>query len=147
MTALIAGPAVRERVRWSDLDMMGVVYFGNYLRFMEAAEAEFFRALGFTYDALAAEHGVWFARVQLTCDYRAPARLDDELVCRAELTKLGGASLRFAFPVDRADGTRLVDGGLVLAAVDRTTLRPTGIPEPLRARLRAAQASSEARIA
>ena len=73
--------------------MMGVVYFGRYLRFMEAAEAEFFRALGFTYDALANEHGVWFARAHLACDYRAPARLDDEIVCRAELTKLGGASL------------------------------------------------------
>ncbi len=131
----IAGPAVRERVRWSDLDMMGVVYFGRYLRFMEAAEAEFFRALGFTYEALANEHGVWFARVQLRCDYRAPARLDDEVVCRAELTKVGGASLTFAFPIDRADGTRLVDGTLVIAAVDRTSLRPARVPAPLLARL------------
>ncbi len=137
---MTVGPAVRERVRWSDLDVMGVVYFGRYLRFMEAAEAEFFRALGFTYDALANEHGVWFARAHLACDYRAPARLDDEVVCRAELTKLGGASLTFAFPVERADGTRLVDGTLVLAAVDRTTLRPARIPEPLRARLTAALA-------
>ena len=132
---LIAGPLVRERVRWSDLDLMGVVYFGRYLRFMEAAEAEFFRALGFTYDALASEHGVWFARAHLACDYRAPARLDDEIVCRAELTKLGGASLTFAFPIDRADGTRLVDGTLAIAAVDRTSLRPARIPEPLRERL------------
>ena len=137
---MTAGPAVRERVRWSDLDVMGVVYFGRYLRFMEAAEAEFFRALGFTYDALANEHGVWLARAHLACDYRAPARLDDEVVCRAELTKLGGASLAFAFPIERADGTRLVDGTLVLAAVDRTTLRPARIPEPLRARLGAALA-------
>ncbi|MEA2689208.1 MAG: acyl-CoA thioester hydrolase, partial [Candidatus Eremiobacteraeota bacterium] len=72
------------------------------------------------------------ARVRLECDYRAPAKLDDEIVCRAELRKVGGSSMTFAFPVERADGTRLVDGTLVLAALDRTTLRATRIPAALR---------------
>ncbi len=130
--AIRVGPAVRERVRWSDVDVMGIVYYARYVRFMEAAETEFFRAAGFPYDVLAAEHGVWIARVHLACDYRAPAKLDDEVVCRAELRKLGGSSMTFAFPIDRADGTRLVDGTLVLAAVDRTTLRPTRLPRALR---------------
>lgn len=134
---LRAGPQVRERVRWSDVDVMGIVYYGRYLRFMEAAETEFFRALGFSYDVLANEHGVWIARVRLACDYRAPAKLDDEVLCRAELRELGGSSMTFAFPVERADGTRLVDGTLVLAALDRTTLRATRIPGPLAAALRA----------
>ena len=134
-SVLRCGPDVRERVRWADVDKMGIVYYGNYLRFMEAAEAEFFRACGFTYDALADEHGIWLARIRLACDYRAPARLDDELVCRAELTKIGASSLSFAFPIDRADGTRLVDGSLVLAALDRDSLRPARIPKPLRTAL------------
>jgi len=128
---LRTGPEVRERVRWSDVDVMGIVYYGRYLRFMEAAETEFFRAIGFPYDALANEHGVWIARIRLECDYRAPAKLDDEIVCRAELRKIGGSSMTFTFPVDRADGTRLVDGALVLAAVDRATLRATRLPSPL----------------
>jgi acyl-CoA thioester hydrolase len=129
---LRTGPEVRERVRWSDVDIMGIVYYGRYLRFMEAAETELFRAIGFPYDVLADEHGVWIARIRLECDYRAPAKLDDEIVCRAELRKLGGSSMTFTFPIDRADGTRLVDGTLVLAAVDRTTLKATRVPVPLR---------------
>ncbi len=129
---LRTGPEVRERVRWSDVDVMGIVYYGRYLRFMEAAETELFRAIGFPYDVLADQHGVWIARIRLECDYRAPAKLDDEIVCRAELRKIGGSSMTFTFPIDRADGTRLVDGTLVLAAVDRTTLKATRVPEPLR---------------
>jgi tol-pal system-associated acyl-CoA thioesterase len=129
---LRTGPEVRERVRWSDVDVMGIVYYGRYLRFMEAAETELFRAIGFPYDVLANEHGVWIARIRLECDYRAPAKLDDEIVCRAELRKIGGSSMTFTFPIDRADGTRLVNGTLVLAAVDRATLKATRVPQPLR---------------
>lgn len=123
---------MHDRVRWSDVDAMGIVYYGKYLRFMEAAESEFFRAVGFPYGTLADVHGVWIARVHLECDYRAPAKLDDEVRCRAELRAVGGSSLNFAFPIERMDGTRLVDGALVLAALDRTTLRPTRLPAALR---------------
>ncbi|GAC1572486.1 MAG: tol-pal system-associated acyl-CoA thioesterase [Candidatus Elarobacter sp.] len=136
--AIRVGPTVNERVRWSDVDLMGIVYYGSYLRFVGAAEAEFFRAIAFPYDVIADEHGVWLARVHLACDYRAPARLDDDLVCRAELRKIGGSSLTFAFPIDRAGGGRLVDASLVLAALDRTTLRATRIPAPLAEALRSA---------
>ncbi|MEA2786733.1 MAG: acyl-CoA thioester hydrolase [Candidatus Eremiobacteraeota bacterium] len=132
------GPEVRERVRWRDVDAMGVVHYANYLRFMEAAESEFFRALGFAYDVIAEELGVWIARVHLECDYRAPAKLDDEITCRAELRKVGGSSMTFTFPVERGDGARLIDGSLVLAALDRTTLRATRIPPRLAEALRAA---------
>lgn len=144
---LRVGPEVRERVRWRDVDVMGVVHYANYLRFMEAAESEFFRALGFPYDVISDRLGVWIARVHLECDYRAPAKLDDEIICRAELQKLGGSSMTFTFPVERADGVRLIDGSLVLAALDRTTLRATRIPAPLAKALRAVgYASSDARI-
>lgn len=135
---LRVGPTIEERVRWSDVDLMGIVQFARYLRFVEAAETEFFRALGFTYAALAAQHRIWLARVHVECDYRAPARLDDEVRCRAELRKTGGSSLTFTFPIDRADGARLADAKLVLAALNRTTLRPTRIPADLANALRAA---------
>ncbi|BDE05945.1 hypothetical protein WPS_12210 [Vulcanimicrobium alpinum] len=134
--ALRRGPDVRERVRWRDVDMMSVVYYGAYLRFMEAAEDEFFRTLGFPYARIAEEFGVWIARVRVEVDYRVPARLGDDLVCRADLVALGGSSLRFAFPIDRGDGTRLADGALTLAALDRTTLRPARLPDALRSLLR-----------
>lgn len=134
----MTGPLVRERVRWRDVDVMGVVYYGNYVRFMEAAEAEFFRAAGVpAYEELARVHGIWLARVHLEMDFRAPARIDDELECRAVLAKIGGSSLHFRFPIDRADGTRVVDGALVLAALDRVAMKAVRIPDAVRALLTA----------
>jgi acyl-CoA thioester hydrolase len=135
-TTRAAGPQVYERVRWSDVDKMGIVYYGRYLRFMEAAEAELFRALGFPYDALSEHLGVWIARVRVEIDFLAPARLDDEIACRAVVRKVGGSSLTLDFPIDRADGTRLADGVLVLAALGRDTLRPARLPAPLAKALR-----------
>jgi len=125
---------VRERVRWSDVDRAQIVYFGKYLRWVEAAEAEFFRAHGFTYDALTDRLGIFMARVHLTMDYRKMARLDDELSCWAELQKLGGSSLHFTFPIER-DGERVVDVKLVLACLDRTTMKPHRVPAELRSEL------------
>jgi len=130
------GPAVRERVRWRDLDMMGIVYQANYSRFIEAAETELFREAGWTYDAIADRLGVWIARVRFEIDYRAPAKLDDILVSTAVLETLGGATMTLSFRVEREDGTPVVTARLVLAAVDRTTLRPARLPAALRAALR-----------
>ena len=133
---------VRDRVWWSDVDKMGVMYFGRYVRFAEMAETEFFRAAGYSYDDLHEQFGIWLARIRLQIDYRAPARLDDELVCRAELTKVGASSIHFRFPVERVgDSVRLADIGLVVACVDAATLRTARAPAVLRERLRASIAS------
>ena len=113
---------------------MDVMYVGRYLRFIEMAESAFFRTRGFTYDELTARFGIWLARVHVAIDFRRPARLDDELCAWAELRKLGGSSLRLAFPVERA-GVRLADGTLVLAALDRETLKPVRLPGDLVAAL------------
>jgi acyl-CoA thioester hydrolase len=122
---------VRERVRWSDVDRAQIVYFGKYLRWVEAAEAEFFRAHGFTYDDLTERLGVFMARVHLAMDYRKMARLDDELACWAELQKIGGSSLHFTFPIERG-ADRVVDVQLVLACLDRATMKPLRVPGELR---------------
>jgi YbgC/YbaW family acyl-CoA thioester hydrolase len=125
---------VRDRVRWSDVDRAQIVYFGKYLRWIEAAEAEFFRARGFTYDAIADRLGIFMARVHLSVDYRKMARLDDELACWAELHKVGGSSLHFTFPIERS-GERVVDVKLVLACLDRATMKPHRVPADLRSAL------------
>jgi YbgC/YbaW family acyl-CoA thioester hydrolase len=133
---LTRGPAVVQRVRWSDVDKMDVMYYGAYLRHTDAAEAEFFRALGFTYDDLHAQHGVWLARVNLEVRYAAPARLDDDLVTYAEPTKVGASSIHLSFPIERqADGKRVADVRLVLATLDAASLTATRLPAPLRAAL------------
>jgi acyl-CoA thioester hydrolase len=128
---------VRDRVWWSDVDKMGVMYFGRYVRFAEMAETEFFRALGYPYDAIHDQFKMWLARVHLDIDFRAPAKLDDALVCRAELAKIGASSMTFRFPVEReSDGLRLADIGLVIACLDAATLKLIRTPAALRAALR-----------
>jgi acyl-CoA thioester hydrolase len=124
---------VTDRVYWSDVDKMGVMYFGRYVRFAERAETQFFRAAGYSYDGIHAEFGIWLARIRLEIDYRLPARLDDELVCRAQLEKLGASSLRFRFPVERRhDARRVADIGLTIACLDAGSLKSTRIPPSLR---------------
>jgi YbgC/YbaW family acyl-CoA thioester hydrolase len=138
-----AAPAVvRARVRWSDVDRARIVYFGAYLRWIEAAEAEFFRAVGYSYDAIEGELGIFLARVQLGMEFRRPARLDDELTCWAELQRLGASSLDFAYAIERA-GERIVDATLRLAALEPGTLRPKRLAPALRRALTARVVSSE----
>ncbi len=134
----LAAVSVRDRVWWSDVDKMGVMYFGRYVRFAEMAETEFFRSVGFSYDEIHARFAIWLARVHLEIDYRTPAKLDDEIVCRAELLKIGASSLQFRFPVERApDGRRLADISLTVACLDALTLKTTRTPPPLRELLHA----------
>jgi acyl-CoA thioester hydrolase len=129
---------VRDRVWWSDVDQMGVMYFARYVRFAEMAETEFFRAVGYSFDDIRALFGLWLGRVRLAIDFLSPAKLDDELICRVELVKLGAASLHFRFPVERAsDGRRVAEIRLVVACLDAATLKTTRIPLELRTKLRA----------
>jgi YbgC/YbaW family acyl-CoA thioester hydrolase len=111
---------------------MDVMFYGKYLRFMEIAETAYFRALGYTYDSITERFGIWLPRVHLSLDFRASARVDDTLTTWAEVTKIGGSSVHFAFPIER-DGERLADGKLILAALDRTTMRAIRLPDELRA--------------
>ena len=133
---------VRERVRWSDVDRARIVYFGKYLRWVEAAEAEFFRAHGYTYDAIEDRLGIFLARVHLDMDFRKVVRLDDELECWAELRRVGGSSLHFSYAIERS-GERVVDVTLVLACLDRATLKPARVPAELRAALARSAAAGE----
>jgi acyl-CoA thioester hydrolase len=115
---------------------MGVMYFGRYVRFAEIAETEFFRTVGYAYDELHAEFGIWLARIRLEIDYRSPAKLDEEIVCRTELRKLSAASMHFGFPIERlTDGTRLADISLIVACLDAATLKSRRTPARLRERL------------
>ena len=67
------------RVYWEDTDGGGIVYYANYLRFLERARTEWLRALGHSQAGLARDPGILFSVVSLSIKYRAPAQLDDEL--------------------------------------------------------------------
>jgi acyl-CoA thioester hydrolase len=124
-----------SRVYWEDTDGGGIVYYGNYLRFLERARTEWLRSLGFSQRELAEEPGVLFAVVSLNIEYRRPAKLDDELVITCEPAVEGAATIRFAQQIYRgaAGGLTmdalLVEASVRVACVDARTLRPKRLPE------------------
>ena len=125
------------RVYWEDTDGGGIVYYANYLRFLERARTEWLRSLGFSQREMAREPGVLFAVVSLSVDYRRPARLDDELIITCEPRADGAVCMRFAQRILRAAETEpLVSAEVRVACVDARTLRPTKLPDPLRAALK-----------
>ena len=122
----------RCRVYYEDTDAGGVVYYVNYLKFMERARTERLRELGFAQSALAGEN-LLFVVHSSEARYHAPARLDDELLISAQVTELNRASLRFQQQVRRAaDDVLLCEGQFLVACVRADSLKPRAIPEALR---------------
>lgn len=120
------------RVYWEDTDGGGIVYYANYLRFLERARTEWLRQLGHSQQRLVREEGVLFTVVSLEIEYRAPARLDDELEVSCEPHPRGAASLRFAQCIYRrapgAERELLAEASVRVACLDARTLRPRRLP-------------------
>ena len=124
------------RVYWEDTDGGAIVYYANYLRFLERARTEWLRAQGHSQLALAREPGILFTVVSVQVDYRAPARLDDELEITCAPSAEGAATLLFAQRIYRTGAARraelLVEAQVRVACVDAATLRPRRLPQFLR---------------
>lgn len=119
------------RVYYEDTDAGGVVYYVNYLKFMERARTERLRHLGFAQSTLA-ESGTLFVVHSSSARYLAPARLDDELEVSAEVTELRRASLKFEQQVRRKSDQRvLCQGEFVIACVHADSFKPRSIPSTL----------------
>jgi acyl-CoA thioester hydrolase len=121
------------RVYWEDTDGGGIVYYANYLRFLERARTEWLRSLGYSQQALAQEPGIVFAVANLTIEYRRPARLDDELSITCEPKGERAAAMRFVQRIYRrgsnADEMLLVEANVRVVCVDARTLRPKRLPD------------------
>lgn len=108
------------RIYYEDTDHGGMVYYANYLKFMERGRTEFLRAGGVELDALEAETGAMFAVTDTDVHFYAPARFNDEVVIESALTSLRGARLSFRQIVRRpADDKLLVEADIRLACIDR----------------------------
>lgn len=118
------------RVYWEDTDGGGVVYYANYLRFLERARTEWLRALGFSQTELAKEPGILFVVANLSIDYRRPARLDDALIITCDAEREGAASIRFTQTIRRGDEV-LVEANVLVACLDARTFRPTRLPRAI----------------
>ncbi len=115
------------RVYWEDTDAGGVVYYANYLKFLERARTEWLSNIGLEQDRLAQEAGVVFVVRRVEADYLRPARFNDRLVVENRLQHLNRASLVMSQAIKR-EGEVLLEAVVKLACVEQVQFRPAKIP-------------------
>jgi len=121
------------RVYYEDTDAGGVVFYANYLRFMERARTEWLRARGFEQDQLRDEQGVLFAVRRAEVDYLKPARFNDRLLVSAVVVERKRASFSFEQAVRReADGEILCRGRVKVVCVDAERFLPAALPPAIK---------------
>lgn len=119
------------RVYIEDTDAGGIVFYANYLRFMERARTEWLRACGIELDVWQIEHRILFVVRSVQIDYHSPARYNDQLTVNAKLTTLKSASLVCEQPVYRGDQL-LTSSTVSLACINADTQRPCAIPPEIK---------------
>ena len=125
-------------VYWEDTDAGGVVYYANYLKFMERCRTEWLRALGIDQQRLRAERQLQFVVVNVSVDFLRPAVLHDEIIVTAALQRLTGATIVFEQTIMRGT-VQLIDATARIACLDSGTLKPRAIPKDLFTEWRDAQ--------
>ena len=127
----------RVMVQWADVDIAGIMYFAAYQRASERAEMDFFAEIGFPYNRVFEEHDIWLPRVHVEADYHKPALMGDWLRLRTHLTHVGASSIKWETVVFNE---RTSEAGavirLVVACMDRRTLKSRPLPPEIRDALR-----------
>ena len=140
------------RVYWEDTDAGGIVFYANYLKFMERARTEWLRSLGISQQALKAQTGGMFVVTDTQLKYLHPARLDDMLTVSAQILEKGRASLKISQeirlyrpPILRetlsnqeslaCDAPLICQGTICIAWVDGLSLKPGRIPSSIMEKL------------
>lgn len=125
------------RVYYEDTDLAGIVYYANYLKFIERGRSEWVRDCGVDQGALKADQGIVFAVRKVDADFLKPAKFDDLLQVTTELVALDGASITLRQEVWRGE-ERLFTAHVVLVCLHETG-KPARLSPHIRAALQAAQ--------
>jgi acyl-CoA thioester hydrolase len=123
------------RVYYEDVDIGGVVYYANYLRYFERARSEWLRSLGVNQERLAAVEGTGFVVARAEIDFRAGARLDDLLTVTVQVLERRKTYLWLDQEVRFADGRVCAKARIQAACVRHSDMRPQPIPELLTAKV------------
>jgi len=128
------------RVYYEDTDAGGVVYYANYLKFLERARTEWLRAAGFEQPELMRDHNVIFVVRSVAIEYLQPARFNDALDVTVRLEKMGSCTIDVFQTVERA--ARLVEARVRIVCVDqRNGFKPVRIPAFIRQQLESASSA------
>jgi acyl-CoA thioester hydrolase len=117
------------RVRYSETDKMGIVYYANYLVWFEIGRAEYCRARGFSYRDMEENENAFLVVAEAYCRYKAPAYYDDELIVRTHVTELRRRSLRFGYEIVRVADDQVVAEGETGHVVTDSNGRVRSFPE------------------
>ena len=128
------------RVYYEDTDLAGIVYYANYLKFIERARTEWVRGMGIDQARLRAETGVVFAVRRIEADYLAPAHFDDLLTVETRVREMGGARVVLAQEVRR--GAERLFASLVTLVALGPEGRPARLPAAFRADAKAQRAEN-----
>ena len=126
------------RVYYEDTDLGGIVYYANYLKFMERARTEYLRSLGFNQSVLLEQEKRIFVVRSAEIEFVSPARFDDVLSVTAEVQTVRRASLRFnqqcrvVESASAAPGDLLASANVLIACLDAESFKPCSVPEPLK---------------
>jgi acyl-CoA thioester hydrolase len=123
------------RVRYAETDQMGVVYYANYLVWMEVGRVEFVRGLGLQYKDLEQSAGLYLSVVEANCRYIYPARYDQEIVVETSMVKASSRMVEFGYRIRSIDPERLLAEGLTRHVWLNREWRPVSLPERYRAAL------------
>ncbi len=118
----------RIRVRYAETDQMGVVYYANYLVWMEVGRVALCKACGFNYRDMEREDGVMLAVAEANCRYAAPARFDDEVIVKAWISQAGGRMVTFSYEMRLAENGRTLATGYTRHIFVTRELKPTRMP-------------------
>ncbi len=125
-----------SRVYWEDTDAGGVVYYANYLKFLERARSEWLTSAGISQTELSRDRGIYLVVRQVLIDYHQSARLEDELLVTVGLTALGGASMDIFQTIRRADeAAPVVTARVRVACLDGDSWKPRRLPADLKSGL------------
>jgi len=119
----------RLRVRYAETDNMGVVYYANYLVWMEVGRLDLCRACGFNYRDMEAEDGIFLAVAESHCRYRSPARFDDEVIVKTWIESANTRMVTFAYEMRLAESDRRLATGTTRHVFVSRAMKPTHLPQ------------------
>ena len=128
---------IQVRVYYEDVDIGGVVYYANYLRYFERARSDWLRSHGVNQERLATVEGIGFVVARAEIDFKAGARLDDLLDVSVKVIEKQNTYCWLEQEARRADGKVCAAARIQAACVRHSDMRPQPIPEPLSARIAA----------
>ena len=118
------------RVYYEDTDAGGIVYHASYIRFAERGRTEMLRAAGFDHAEIFKQTGTGFAVVSIKCDYRTPAKLDELLVVKTRISRMGGASMEMQQNIYRNEDL-IAELTVTLVCIDKT-FKAVRLPQQVR---------------